>query len=205
MDPKTKQQYEKSLIKYCRGGGGGMSAYATALSESSREALIAECLRQRDRATELEAEVARLTNRLDRLRDIGEDMRNQDNLATACPVFMVQRRRRIYGLDPDYADTFVWLSDDGDYEAEEAEIPALEAEHDRTGADEHGGFRRLAYVDIWENVQPFFTRHGAARYLVVNGHNLRPETRIYVESGWRNQEWEDIRAALLALAGEVEE
>jgi hypothetical protein len=149
--------------------------------------------------------VARLTNRLDRLRDIGEDMRNQDNLATACPVFMVQRRRRIYGLDPDYADTFVWLSDDGDYEAEEAEIPALDEEYYRTGEDEHGGFRRIAYVDIWENVQPFFTRHGAARYLVVNGHNLRPETRIYVESGWRNQEWEDIRAALLALAGEVEE
>lgn len=152
--------------------------------------------------TKAEAKVARLTNHMDRLRDIGEDMRNQDNLATACPVFMVQRRRRIYGMDPagDYAT--VWLSEDGDFEADEAESAELEARYNLMGDDEHNGFRRLAYIDTWENVQPFFTRHGVARYLAVNGHNLRPETRIYVESGWRNQEWEDIRGALLALTEE---
>jgi len=173
------------------------------LKEENRKLVFAHVAAESE-VTRLLSDVARLTNRMDRLRDIGEDIRNQDNLATGNPILMVQRRRRIYGMDPagDYAT--VWLSEDGDFEADEAESAELEAWYNLMGDDEHNGFRRLAYIDTWENVQPFFTRHGAARYLVVNGHNLRPETRIYVESGWRNQEWEDVRGALLSLAGEEE-
>lgn len=53
-------------------------------------------------------------------------------------------------------------------------------------------------------MQPFFTRAGAEHYLEINGHNLRgPEPlRIFVESAYRNAEWQAIRALLLALAKE---
>jgi hypothetical protein len=42
--------------------------------------------------------------------------------------------------------------------------------------------------------------HGdAARYIYLNGHNLRAP-RIYVESAFRNAEWQALRALCIAAA-----
>jgi uncharacterized C2H2 Zn-finger protein len=60
---------------------------------------------------------------------------------------------------------------------------------------------KTAFQDTWENVQPFFTEKGAEEYLRINGHNIRgrEEPRIYVESAFRNAEWQAIREMLARL------
>lgn len=64
------------------------------------------------------------------------------------------------------------------------------------------GLTKTAYQDSWETVQMFFTEVGAEEYLRVNGHNLRggkEPPRIYVDSAFRNAEWQAIRAMLLNM------
>lgn len=62
---------------------------------------------------------------------------------------------------------------------------------------------KTAYRDSWENAQSFFTRQGAEDYLRINGHNLQGHEppRIYVDSAFRNAEWQAVRALLMAGIG----
>ena len=138
------------------------------------------------------------------LADIGRDIAAQDNRMTSLPIFIVQVKKRIYGLDYDFHEDAkgVWLDGDGnevpDKDAEEYEKQYKESGRIRVGND----FVRALYIDIWETVMPFFTEVGAKAYIACNGRNLR-EPRIYVESGYRNKEWEDVRDHLMALGQEV--
>ncbi len=50
----------------------------------------------------------------------------------------------------------------------------------------------------WEFVMPFFTELAADRYIAGNKHRLG-EARVFVESGYRNPEWEAIRLFLASL------
>jgi hypothetical protein len=134
------------------------------------------------------------------LTEIAKHLRTQDNRITDCPVFVVQGRRRYYGIDPDYCEELVWVID-GEEEADGEELARLRALHEETLADKDGEWRLTGYHDVWETVQPFFTEAGAEEYLRVNGHNLRhyQEVRIYAESSFRNEEWRAIRDHLLTL------
>jgi hypothetical protein len=132
----------------------------------------------------------------DRVREIGHEIRSQDNLATENPIFMVQRRRRIYGMDWKYTDDCTWVHEGGGEEIDEEARENLEESWQTNGCTYIYGCHRVGYIDIWENIQPFFTRKGAEEYIRVNGHNLKPETQIYVEAGWRNYEWAVVRALL---------
>jgi hypothetical protein len=131
---------------------------------------------------------------------IAENLRTQDNRITANPIFLVQKKVRTYGFDPDYDDTgefTVWRHQDG-AEADAEEAARLDALDD-AGGELPEEWSRTSFQDSWETVQPFFTEDGAKEYLRINGHNVHGETRIYVESGWRNAEWETIRELLLSL------
>lgn len=125
------------------------------------------------------------------LEQIGHDIRTQDNRATALPIFVVQQKRRVYGMDPAYADDheIVWVDCDGEAQADE--IEALEAEYKETG-DEPDGWTRTSYIDIWEFVTCCFTEAGCNDYIAANRHNLK-EPRVYADSGYRNREWETVR------------
>lgn len=141
----------------------------------------------------------------ERLRKIAARMRGQDNRITAEPIFVVQQRRRIYGLDPDYTDDVCWCrSDDEFYEVTDpGELAEIEAEYAHTGLEPGNPWRkyiRTGYRDVWEWVQPFFSEIGAQAYIDANRHNLT-DPRIYVESAHRNDEWQAVRAALLAEEG----
>jgi hypothetical protein len=41
------------------------------------------------------------------LEVIAHELKTQDNRITACPIFAVQEKKRIYGMDPDYSDEVV--------------------------------------------------------------------------------------------------
>jgi len=132
-----------------------------------------------------------------RLAEIGQLLRTQDNRITAHPIFVVQRKVRVYGIDPDLAGEHVWHHSDGS--DADAEMTALLDEDYERGHRIPGEWNRTWYHEHWAWVQPFFTEEGAKEYLRVNGHNVRGETRIYVESGFRNAEWQAVREHLMGM------
>jgi hypothetical protein len=146
---------------------------------------------------QLEEEYTRARSETERptvgwLAEVAHRLRTQDNQVTAHPIFTVQQRRRIYGLDPAYSERVVWVDSDGEADGEKS--AELERDFEQTGK-ERDGYTRTAYVDIWQFVTACLTEQGCKDYLALNGHNLR-EPRIYVESGCRNVEWQKLRTLL---------
>jgi hypothetical protein len=130
---------------------------------------------------------------------VGHLLRSQDNRATAHPIFVVQQKRRITGLDPKWGGDVVWINE---YESEECgaeESAALEQAWDEGFGEEPDGRTRTSFIDVWEFVTCCFTEQAAANYIKENAHNLN-EPRIYVESAHRNQEWIAVRHHLKGLA-----
>lgn len=130
---------------------------------------------------------------------IGERLRTQDNACTADPIFVVQQRRRTYGFDPSVSDDHVvWIHSDECVEATSEETKDLEEKFDESCGEEPDGWRRTAYQDTWEFVQPFFTRAAAEAFIAANSHRLTAP-RIDVDSAYRNPEWQAVRAFLKGL------
>ena len=133
-------------------------------------------------------------------RVLAEQMRTQDNACTADPIFIVYEKKRIYGMDTDYADeNIVWINADSDYrEADERSAKALDRYYKRYGQTPRN-WQRTAYIDRDEYDQAFFTREAAQGYIRRNGHNLK-NPHIYVEHiHHRNWEMKAIRDFLEAL------
>lgn len=137
------------------------------------------------------------TTTMDALTEIGENIRTQNNRATAAPMFVVQQRRRIYGMDPDYSEHHVWVDGCNDHTvADERRARALDRMHER-GEKIDGCWTRTSYIDTWEFVTACFTEQGCKDYLAINGHNLT-DPRIYAEGSFRNREWQTVRDFLLS-------
>lgn len=133
---------------------------------------------------------------LPRLKELAAQVKSQDNACTAHPIFVVQQRRRIHGMDSNYSDQFEWIHCEGGV-ADPEEHEQFEAAYDDS-LEEPDGWTRAHFVDVWESVQPFFSRADAEAYILRNRHNLC-DPRIEVDSAYRNEEWQLIRALLLAL------
>lgn len=128
-----------------------------------------------------------------------ERLHTQDNRATSHPLFAVQQKRRIYGIDPDRCDDIVWLDESNDYrEATADEFAAMEVANDN-GDNESDGWYRTGYIDKWEFVTGGFTEQGCKDVIACNGHNLN-EPRIYAYSGYRNAEFIAVREWLMSLS-----
>ena len=149
-----------------------------------------------------------------RLVEIGENIRSQDGRATSHPMFVVEQKRRVFGFTSGYSGEYEWYrAGSGDeYSAEgtpmndwlearadpwEDDIEAPQELPDGFDEDDWrpGLWSKLRYRDHWEFVTACFTEKSCDDYLRINKHNLG-ETRIVVYSGWRNQEWQDIREFL---------
>lgn len=120
---------------------------------------------------------------------IGELIRTQDNRCTSDPMFLVQQLRRVYGVNTDFTDRTVWM--DGDQEEASDEEAAILDALSKSGAEVEG-WEKVGFVEHWEFVTACFTGKACEDYLASNGHNL-VKPRIYVASGYRNQEWIAIR------------
>jgi hypothetical protein len=125
---------------------------------------------------------------LNELPAIGERLRTQDNRMTQNPMFCVQEKITITGLDSDYASETKWYDVDNDME----EVPEPE------DGLETGSIKEFGIYTYWRTVMVAFTEDGCKEYLHLNGHNHRGETRIYVESFNRCPEMIAIREALMA-------
>ena len=129
------------------------------------------------------------------MSQIGERLRTQDNRITANPIFMVQELKRTWGIDTDYDPEITWLHDDEAVEVDPKKAKALERLYQYCGV-EHEGYRRVGYVEEWVHVQPFFTEAAADLYIKQNGHNHKGRLLTYVESAYRNHEWNAVREYL---------
>ena len=141
--------------------------------------------------------------------EIGErfkDILTDDNRATADPIFLVQQKKKSPPIDPAYDDAkYVWVNmESGDYEeagkAETALLDQMDAQP--WAGDPPKGWEKIYYVDIWETVQPFFTEADADDYILRMAHRLN-ETRVYVESAYRNHELIYLRKVLAKMAQEA--
>lgn len=132
------------------------------------------------------------------LRVIGELIRTQDNRITDSPIFIVQQKRIIAGVDADYGGELVWVDNDSHEvtdPTEAAELEAYWAEH----CVEPDGYTRTGKAEIWEFVTACFTEQGCKDYLARDGHNLK-EPRIYAAGSYRNEEFRAVRKFLMSLA-----
>lgn len=143
------------------------------------------------------------------LAEIADRMKGQDNRATAHPIFAVQQRRRIFGIDTSYVEEdggVLWLYD-GDHCADTIE-ELEEFFRERDLGEIHGINSQLltevGYTDIWEFVQPFFSCKEAERYIEENAHNLK-NPRVFVYSAYRNREWQAVRDVLTEMGGKQDE
>jgi len=166
------------------------------------DALHDEALRIADDATKI-ARDSRDASALSALSDIGELIRTQDNRITSHPMFAVQQKRRIHGVDPDYSDGAVWVYVPDACPADSEETARLDALR-QAGEPIHDDYRRVGYVDRWEFVTACFTEKAALDFITRNGHNLH-EPRTYAYSAWRNPEWQRVRDALMSLPAPTKE
>ena len=133
---------------------------------------------------------------LSALAAIGERLRTQDNCGTADPIFQVRGLRRIYGMDPDYADERVWIyTEDGAIEIDPPDDPENPGEF----------VIETGYIDIWDVLAVAFTKEGCEEHLRLNGHRYRhgyKKVKIYADYICRCPEMLAIREALMALPGD---
>jgi len=166
---------------------------------------------------EWDAFVARL-----RHHRIGEGVKDH---ITADPLFTVQGKRTIYGLESDYALGTVWLDRSaGDTlefdtlteyfeslngEVEEAVEACAISEHDCTFTELHEDdqedvlrilgheIERTGTYEYWEHVNSHFTKEAAEAFIQRKKHDY-DELRIYVESQVYCWEFNDIVEGILA-------
>lgn len=119
---------------------------------------------------------------MNKLLQIKGKLESQDNRITVNPMFCVQEKVVITGMDTDYTDNYLWLDCDEHREVEE---------------DTEGAYK-VGYFEYWKTVMVAFTEAGCTEYLRQNGHNLN-DPRIYVESFNRCPEMIAIREYIMAM------
>lgn len=122
----------------------------------------------------------------DEIRAIIERLHTQDNRITDNPLFAVQQKRRIGGVDTEYCENSEWVLDGEVIHLEPGQNPPQDA-------------RRVGYIDKWEFVTGCFTEQGCKDFIACNGHNLN-EPRIYAYGSYRNAEFIALRKWLMSLA-----
>ena len=134
----------------------------------------------------------------EQLAALREELRTQDDACTAEPMFVVYQVKRIYGLDPDYAEETVWTHPEGE-ETDPEIIAALEALDDAGLPPVHDGTRyeRVGYVDIDVFVTVCLTRKAAETFIARMAHRLN-KPHIDVDSFYRNAEMIALRNHLMS-------
>lgn len=136
------------------------------------------------------------SSHIERMNEIGDEVWRQDNLATSDPMFIVQQRRRIWGVGFSHTDTYVWVNCPDDHAIADEE-DAVRLDMLESAGEDTGDWAKAGYIDVWDFVTACFTRVGAKKYIAANRHNLR-EPRVYVASAYRNEEWNDVRSILMS-------
>ena len=145
-----------------------------------------------------------MSDMMEKLKEMSRLMKAQDNRCTADPFFVVQEKRRTYGIRTDYTDNIEWIDDDECLPVESKLARKLEKKYQVDSDESPQGYRRVGHREEWHYVQGFFTEAAADRYIKENGHNHH-ELRVYVEGLFRNHEMIALRNWILSLTDEPKE
>lgn len=147
-----------------------------------------------------------MSDRLETLTRLAHELRTQDNLCTAHPMYVVQRLETDVGYDTDYTDKIGWTDSETLVTTKSDPERFTRFEAGNFSEDDDGDaeqWTRTGYVERWEFLQPFFAKSAAEEFIARNGHRFGT-MRMYVESGHRNQEWQLLREMLRGpLAEEI--
>jgi len=124
-------------------------------------------------------------------RRMVEESKENDH-CTAHPVFIVQKRRIVTGIDTEYTDNIAWVSEGEILDAEESS--ALEAAYQDTG-QVPDDYTRTGYCEEWEHIDAYLTERAA-----LSRCSGAPDYRVTVESAYRNKEMQIVRAFLMSLS-----
>jgi len=152
-----------------------------------------------------------------------ETILTQDNACTSWPIYVVQEKIRIDGMDPEYAEEATWRQPEAEYlEASEREAKLLDEIEDKGWNDymlEHlpsqdiprftdddgllllpSEWELCYYVEKWVDRQWFFTEVAAEAHMRQMAHNYN-DTRIFVDSLYRNHHMQMVQTLLRRIAG----
>jgi len=114
---------------------------------------------------------------------------------TRDPLFIVQKRERVYGFDSDFGSDYVWINAEQDnMEADERTARRLDALDD--DGRETGQWEKIYYAVRWEYVCSHLTKEGAEAFIRRKGHDYE-ELRVYVECQIYCEEFNAIVGGLL--------
>lgn len=137
-----------------------------------------------------------------------------DSHCTANPLFIVQSRKRVVGIDLQYDPSTLWTDVEeevSEYETyEELRQAVLEYEEeyecnvdqwdfdhdDKIFCNGEVAFQKVGYCDTWEFVTAHFTKEAAEAFISRKKHDYR-ELRVYVEAQVHCWEWNAIVKGLL--------
>lgn len=125
-----------------------------------------------------------------------ENLATQDSRATRDPIFVVERKLVIYGVDEDMADEVVWVRSWAPYDQATPEKAAKLDKKWGHSSESPKKWRRTGVVTAWVFVTSCLTEQGCVDYLAANGPYLG-ETRVYVYSAYLNAEVIALREYLL--------
>jgi hypothetical protein len=130
---------------------------------------------------------------------IGHRLRTQSNWhITSDPMYLVRRKERIYGIEAGYEDACTWIHIEEGEEATQNTINLLEARFHKDGTSETKNYRRVGYVERDEHIQTFLTEAAAQEFMQRNKHRYG-DMHLYVDYGYRNWEWQEVRKHLMSL------
>lgn len=148
----------------------------------------------------------------DALLEISRKLHSQDNRWTSHPMFEVRKHHEIYNVDPDDSDGFIWLDGFNNLVTDTELTAVLDREVEEHGFDydyaissnaiKDGVTYRRSYYQTKEVTvggATFFTRDAAEAYIKANQKRHTEELYVFVESGFRNPEWQQVRDFLLSL------
>lgn len=159
-------------------------------------------------AIELRAYEATVANLEERIREMAAERVPEDILEigrrmiadtkdnfhyTAHPMFRVEKRRIVTGIDLDFTDSIAWIDEDGEI-LDPEEAATLEAAYDKTG-EVPDSYTRTGFVEEWEHVDTYLTQQAAEAR--INGGK---DGRVNVGSAYRNSEMRAVREFLMSLA-----
>jgi hypothetical protein len=127
-------------------------------------------------------------------QEIRNGLLSQDNRATCDPMFLVQQQVKDYGIEQGYGeDGYIWYDLNDGEEASEEDAALCD---DGALMTNNFRFEKRYYRYRWQYVTCFFTKKAADHFIKSNRYHWDGEVRTYVDSAWRNYEWQKIRAFL---------
>lgn len=147
----------------------------------------------------------------DALLEISRKLHSQDGRITSHPIFQVRKHTQIHGVLADRAEDWVWLDEKARLVTDADLIAALDRGVKEDGFDfgysvmaaENDVMYRRSYFRTKEVVvsdgASFFTQDAADAYIKANQKRHDEKLYVFVESGFRNPEWQQVRDFLLSL------